>query len=610
MRLDCNNIPMLDQRSLPVKETAGSFRYDLPMLKSIRVLNLAVIQETLVEFGPGLNLLTGETGAGKSILVDALGLVGGDRADSGLVRTGSDRGLVEAVFDLRPDDPAVEALLARGLAGPADGDRDVELIVRRELKASGGGRVFINDSPCTLSTLRDVAGMLLDMHRQHDQQSLLSREYHLRTLDRFGDHGRLLERTGQACRDVTAAMERLAELRELAGRRRTRMEELQSQVREIEDAAPLPGETGELAARRRILKNMDLLHEQFAKLEPLLDDGDDSAAERISEATSRVGVLAELDGSLAPMLEQLEKARIEVQDVASTLRDYRSAAIPETGESPGPALEKLESRTALLEQLFLRYGADEKEVLAYLDRASEELATLADLDGEVRKVEEERQAAVERYLDRAAELTSARSRAAKRLTPAFRSGLRELAMSHATVEVRFQDAAGESVRSAGGVERVLSPRGGERAEFLLGANPGEPAVPLARAASGGELSRVMLALHGVLGRSGVAGRILVFDEIDTGIGGEAADSLGARLKTLSRSHQVLCVTHLPQVAAYADSHHSVAKAVAGGRTRVQVVALDDEHRIGELARMLGGKRITEATRKSAAELIQAAGREA
>ena len=579
------------------------------MLKSIRVLNLAVIQEARVEFGLGLNLLTGETGAGKSILVDALGLVGGDRADSGLVRSGSDRGLVEAVFDLRPDDPAVAALHERGLAEEGTGDDPVELMVRREIKAAGGGRVFINDSSCTLSALRDVAGMLLDMHRQHDQQSLLSGEYHLRTLDRFGDHRSLLDLTGEACREVSEAVRRLVELRELAGHRRTRMEELETRIREIEDAAPQPGELDALAARRRILKNMDLLHAQLLGLEPLLDDGQDSAAGRISAAGSRVGRLVQLDSGLAPLLEQLERARIEVQDVASSLRAYRGAVLPGSGESPGPALEKLEARSAMLERLMLRYGADETEVLAYRDNAAAELATLADLDGEVRKVEEERQAATDRYVERALELTSARQRAAQRLTPAFRDGLRELGMIHASVEVRFQPAAGETVRSTAGRELVLSPAGGQRAEFLLAANPGEPAVPLAKAASGGELSRVMLALHGVLGKTGAAGRILVFDEIDTGIGGEAADRLGARLKELSKNHQVLCVTHLAQVAAYADSHHSVAKVVSGGRTRVRVVALDDERRIGELARMLAGKRITEATRKHAAEMIQAAGRE-
>ncbi len=601
---------MLDQCPRPVKETEGSFRYDLSMLKSIRVLNLAVIQKAVVEFGPGLNLLTGETGAGKSILVDALGLVGGDRADSSLVRSGSDRGRVEAVYDLRPDDPAVQTLLDRGLAAPPAVGEDVELIVRREIKASGSGRVFVNDSPCTLSTLREVAGMLLDMHRQHDQQSLLSREYHLWTLDRFGGHGGLLDRTAEACREVGRAVQRLAELRELAGHRRTRMEELKAQIREIEDAAPQPGESDRLAARRRILRNLDLLHEQLARLEPLLDEGEDSAAGRISAAASRVGLLAEVDAGLTPLLDQLEKALIEVQDVAGSLRDYQGSALAGSGETPGPALEKLEARAALLEQLRLRYGADEGEVLAYRDRASGELATLTGLDDEVRKVEEERQAAADRYLERAGELTSARKRAARRLAPAFRTGLKELAMNHAAVEVRFQAAAGEMVRSTSGAEQVLSLRGGERAEFLLGANPGEPAIPLAKAASGGELSRVMLALHGVLGKTVAAGRILVFDEIDTGIGGEAADRLGARLKELSRSHQVLCVTHLPQVAAYADSHHVVAKAVAGGRTRVQVVALDDERRIGELARMLGGKKITAATRKNAAEMIQAAGREA
>jgi len=306
------------------------------------------------------------------------------------------------------------------------------------------------------------------------------------------------------------------------------------------------------------------------------------------------------------MRVQLDQARIELEDVVASLGNYQARALADAREDPETALEDIESRLAALESLRIRYGRDEAAVLESCREASSELSTLEDLDQEVVLAEQERQEAVDRYLDGASRLTQARARAAARLGPRFRKELAGLAMARARFEVRFQPASGEVVSGSDGRSGVLGLLGLEKAEFLLGANPGEPAVDLARSASGGELSRVMLALHGVLGRADHGSRSLVFDEIDSGIGGEAADRVGSRLKALSGGTQVLCVTHLPQVAAYAERHHAVGKHVSGGRTQVTVEALSAEGRVAELARMMSGRVVTPVTLKGAEELIAAA----
>jgi DNA repair protein RecN (Recombination protein N) len=576
------------------------------MLKTIRILNLAVIQEACVEFGPGLNLLTGETGAGKSILVDSLGLIRGDRADGGLIRKGEDRALVEAVFELPADHPAIIALEERGIPVSSETGESSDLIVRRELRAAGAGRAFINDSPCTVGTLREVTSTLIDLHRQHDQQSLLSREYHLVTLDRFGGYVDLQSETRLAAGKVRQALRRQEELRDMAGRRGRRLEELQAIIDEIEQVAPRAGESEELGRQRAILRNAGALQRLLEELQLSLESTGDGAVRQVSRAESSLQDLAELAPELAPLGAQLEQARIELEDIVASLGNFQARVTADAREDPATALEDLESRLAALESLRIRYGRDEAAVLESCREAAAELSTLADLDQEVVLAEQERQAAVDRYLDSAGRLTQARAKAATRLGPRFRKELAGLAMAQARFEVRFQPSAGDVVSGSDGRSGVLALTGLEKAEFLLGANPGEPSVALARSASGGELSRVMLALHGVLGRADHGSRSLIFDEIDSGIGGEAADRVGSRLKALACGTQVLCVTHLPQVAAYAARHHAVGKRVSRGRTQVTVQTLGAEERVAELARMMSGRVITPVTLKGAAEMIAVA----
>ncbi len=575
------------------------------MLKTIRILNLAVIQEAQIEFGPGLNLLTGETGTGKSILVDSLGLIRGDRADTGLVRAGSDRAMVEATFEIPPEHPSLAVLEERGIPFSAE-DPSSLLIVRREIRAGGGGRAFLNDSACTVETIREVTARLIDMHRQHDQRSLLAGDYHRTILDRFGGHGGLVEETRLAFRAVEAALKRQEELRELEAGKVARASELGACIEEIDRVAPAVDEAEALSRRRTLLRNAGTLQALLQDLDRFLDGGDEGAIRQAIRAESCLAELAGMDPGLVSPAAQLERARIDLEDVAAALREYGASAFEEGAEDPEAELENLESRLAALERLRLRYGKTEEEVLARRARAAEELDALADLDAEFDRADRERKEALDRYRATASRLSRARKKAAGRLGPRIQEGLAGLAMERARFEIRFRPAVGEEIACTDGTRSVLSAAGAERVEFLLGANPGEPAVPLAKAASGGELSRLMLALHGVLNRSGGDHPSLVFDEIDAGIGGQAADRIGARLRELSEGNQVLCVTHLPQVAAYADRHYRVEKQVAGRRTHVVVEPLDPERRIAEMARMMGGRVVTPATLKGAAEMIEAA----
>lgn len=557
------------------------------MLTTLRIFDLAVIEEISVTFGDGLNLLTGETGAGKSILVDALGLVSGARSDAGLVRAGADRARVEAEFEVGADSPVNGILDECGI--PAD---DGTLLVRRDVSAGGGGRAYINDTACTVSTLRRVAGPVIDLLGQHEHHGLLSRDAQRLLLDRFGGHEAELEAVGAACRHVREARERLEDLESRRGEGARRAERLREEIREIEEASPRPGELDEVDRERRILANAGRIAELVDDSLAALYEGEPSAAALGSRAGRALAELGEIDPALAELADRVESARVEIEDVGQALRDYRAG----TDFDPR-RLEQLETRRALLESLRLRYGKDEEEVLRHRDEAAEELSTLENLEAEVGDARARVEGAQKAYAVASASLTRARERAASRLGPEVEKSLRVLAFGKATFRVSMEEPGGGA---------VFGPQGAESVEFLLAPNPGEPERPLRRIASGGELSRVMLALHGVLEAPG-RGRVLVFDEVDAGVGGAVADSIGERLSRLAGRHQVLCVTHLPQVAAYADRHYSVSKRVARGRTLAGIARLDPDGRVEELARMLGGREVSGASRRNAAELIRAAG---
>ena len=561
------------------------------MLKTLRIRNLVTIEDLRVEFGPGLNVLTGETGAGKSIVVDALGLAAGERGDSALVRSGADRSVIDAAFDLAPSGPLAALLAERGL--DAEGG---ELVVRRELAVAGSGRVLVNGSPSTVGGLREIGEHLVDLHGQHEHQGLLGPERHLELLDSFGGHGDASQAVAAAYGEAVEAEARLTALLDLGREGRARTETLRETLREIRGLDPKPGELQALRGDRAVLQNgarvAALLDEAISRL----DEGDEPAIAPLHAAERSVAELGRIDPSLATLAARLESSRLELEDVRDTLCAYRDRA-----DFDPARLESIESRRAALERLLLKWGPSEEDARGTAERAERELATIDHLDVEIAAAEGQRAAAHAAYEDAARVLSERRTSAAARLGPAVEAELKPLAFGKARFEVVLTPS--RSVKVEPGALRVpFHPAGAERAEFFLAANPGEAARPIGRAASGGELSRLMLALHVVLD-SAAPGCVLVFDEVDSGVSGSVAVAVGARLARLAARHQVLCVTHLPQVAAHADGHYHVSKRVASGRTHTEIVPLVGAARVDELARMLGGRQATSASRENAAEML-------
>jgi DNA repair protein RecN (Recombination protein N) len=555
------------------------------MLKLLRINNIALIPSLELELGPGLTLLTGETGAGKSILIDALGLVLGDRASPDLIRSGEERATVEAVFEI----PGAGALLdERGL--PGDGE---ELVLRRELQVSGKGRATVNGALVPLSLLRDLAPHLAVVHGQHEPQGLLDPDSHLALVDRFAgeDAARPVGEFFRDLRSAEAALERLRGDRREAERRR---ETLEFQAAEIERAALAPGEEEALRAEKARQANASRLSSLSGEAFALLYDDEAAALARLGQVFKRVDELAAIDPEFRPFVEAKADCLPPLEDLARFLRDY--------GErlevSPG-RLDEIESRLAVIERLKKKYGANLEEVLAFGARCRAELETLGSPEEQERQLEERRERAAAAYLERAGALSKRRRSVSRELVRRVQAELALLAMEKTRFEVLFTPADPEAALEAS----AWSEQGLERAEFLLSPNPGEELRPLARIASGGELSRLMLALKSVV-RADVPGLTLVFDEVDAGIGGGVAEVVGRKLKLVAERQQVLCVTHLPQIAAFADQHLAVRKQVTRGRTQTDVDALSEAARVEEVARMLGGETITPTARQHAREMLK------
>ena len=568
------------------------------MLRSLRIRNLVIIEDLSLDFGPGLNLLTGETGTGKSIVVDAVGLAVGRRADRTLIRAGADRAVVEALFEVDPGSPLEAWAGEREMGDLIEGG---QVVVRRELTTSGG-TIRVNGSPCTLSMLGELGALLLELHGQHEFRGLMLPERHLELLDRFGGLDEAAAQAAEAYREVGRTSRALEELMQADEQRDLRRLKLEETIREIDGLAPVPGELAELGRERGVLRNAEVVTRLADEIVELTYEGETTAASLGAAAARRARSLAEIDPTLEEIADRLGAAAVEIQECGGSIRDYR-----DRGDFNPARLEEVEARRVAIERLLLRYGADEAAVLARRDEARAELEGWIDRDRRIERARAELARAEEAYARTARDLGRSRREAAEILGPAVERQLAALALGRSRLAVRFSPAPGATVPSGAAEGVPLHPRGGERAEFELAANPGEPARPLHKVASGGELSRVMLALHAVA--DGAAGdRVLVFDEVDAGIGGRIADAVGARLAGLARRHQVLCVTHLPQVAAYADRHFAVRKKVRGGRTHTEVEALETDGRIEELARMLGGRAATATSRRHATELLQTAGR--
>lgn len=557
------------------------------MLAELRIVNFALIEELHIQFEPGFTVLTGETGAGKSLLIDAIGLLVGGRASTDQIRTGQEEACLEAVFHLKDSDPLIRRLRDDEILG-AD---DSSLIVRRILSRSGRHRIYLNGSLCPLRTLEQLAGTLVDIHGQHEQQSLLSAVSQLDAVDNFGALQPSVERYRAAYRAWKDLVLQVETVRQ-TGADRDRLEGLlRFQAEEIEQAGLSPAEEAALTLERQRLTHASRLRELTADVLSDLQADESGVLEKLGRMTRRLEELGETDRTMKGVEAQGCDAAIQLKDLAGRLRDYAQ------GLETDPDREAyVESRLDLIYRLKKKYGGSIEAVLETGKRVREELSGMEKAEARAAELTVQVTASERLMVELAGELSKKRREAARRLKSAVLSELSALRMERTIFDIEWSAVAGPE---------SYGPTGGDRIEFVLSSNAGEPPRPLSRIASGGELSRVMLSLKTIMAEADRV-PVLVFDEIDTGVGGAVAAAMGTRLRKLGRFHQVFCITHLPQVAAQAQNHLLVEKTQEKKRTMTSVRALAGIPREAEIARMLGGATITRKVLETAAELIEGA----
>ncbi len=555
------------------------------MLLELLVENYAVVEQARIRFQPGFNVLTGETGSGKSIVVDSLALLLGARASAEMIRSGESKARVAGIFSL-DSRAGLDPLLAQ--AG-IELDGEEEVIVEREIASNGKSRAFVANRPVTTAFLRQLAPILGDIHGQNEQQSLFSTQAQREILDEYARAVPVRNEAGRLFLEWRAAGEKLDELSRDEQEKLRLLDLWKFQAKEIETADPKRGEDAELEAERKILQNVTRLQESAAAAFAVLYESPDSATTQLGHAIKRVEELLRIDETMRETAATLNQAAVLLEDAGYSLRDYLGRL-----EGDPARLEHVESRLAALDRLKRKYGRTLEEVLAFHADVVKRAGEIENAAEHRAALEKHRAQLAEQYQAKAAELSSLRAQAAARLAKQVETELKALAMAG----TQFQIAVRPGAWTASGVDEVA---------FLVSPNRGEELKPLEKIASGGELSRIALALKTALGDADEHAGIptLVFDEVDAGVGGAAAAAVGRRLKALSRSNQVICVTHLAQIAGFADHHYAVAKRERKGRVTTEVIELPREERAREIGRMLSGEKITPEALKQAEQLIQA-----
>jgi len=562
------------------------------VLVELRLENYAVIDSLVVEFAPGLNLLTGETGAGKSILIDALTLLLGEKASADLIRSGTDRAVLSAVFEIESGAAKVvdRILEENGL----DSEHE-SIILRRELSAAGKGRVFVNNQPATVAVLKSVAPYLATVHAQNETLSAFDGPARLALLDAYACSQ--LTPVAEAHRVWKDILDRIEQLQRDEQDRLRLVDLWTYQKREIEDARLQSGEDERLETEKRVFANAEKIYSAAMNAFDLLYEGNTSTAASLRSARKHIEELARYEPKFQEPLAALESALISVEDVGASVRDYAGAiqASPEK-------LAEIEDRLAAIDRLKRKYGPTLEETIQFGAEVSRKLSEMENKDEVLRRLRSELAHGAEQYLTAARSLSKKRYESARKLEKLVETAINDLAMKAAfKIEVEGSDEEGN-----------WTPSGFDHVQYMIATNPGEPLRRLEHIASGGELSRVMLALKASVEAtaqstrkkgSGIP-RTLVFDEIDTGIGGRAAEAVGKKLKELARTSQVLCVTHLPQIATFADHHYLIEKRASGGRTHTSVRHITGEERTEEVARMLSGAKVTESSLKHAEQMLK------
>jgi DNA repair protein RecN (Recombination protein N) len=569
------------------------------MLSLLNISNIALIDELRVEFDDGLNLLTGETGSGKSIIVDALGVLIGGRFTSDLIKTGTERGFIEGLFSVAASRELKVVLAAAGIEVDQHGDAThaSEIIIRRELAPAGRNKIFINNQLATQSLLRELREFLVDIHGQGEQQTLFTPETHLELLDAFASNGTLVREVAEAYQRWHGRKHELDELQRDEAEKFQLVDILKFQIDELERTQLAIGEDARLEEERRRLLNFEKLTLLCDESYSLIYEDNDAAVARVRQAMKRVEELAEYEAIFGDYREGLESASAVLEDLAFSLREFSNklAFSPER-------LTEIENRLAEIVRLKRKYGGTIESSLEHLARSEDRLRRVEHSAEREIELKAALAMARENYLERSGKLHKERVRAARKFEQAVERDLSEVAMERAKFQVQVTAPAAAELADET-ESSVFNARGIDRVEFYFSANVGEVVKPLAKVASGGEASRLMLVLKTVANASEFP-RTIVFDEIDTGIGGRVSEAVGIKLKRLAQTNQVLCVTHQPQIARFADSHLLVHKDVVNERTRVGVVKLDRQARVEELARMLTGAEITASARRHARELLK------
>jgi DNA repair protein RecN (Recombination protein N) len=562
------------------------------MLTLFKLTNIALIDDLEIEFGPGLNLLTGETGSGKSIIVDSLAALTGERVSSDLIKQDESTARIEGLFSKASTGELRKVLDESGI--DTDSTRDIELIIRRELSRSGKNRIFINNQLVTASVLKRVGSMLVDIHGQGEQAALFDVSTHGEMLDEFARDGSIRSEVSDAYHHWNAVATELGMLRQNEAEKLQLLDILKFQVDEIERARLQPGQDAELEEEKKRLNNIEKLSALSEDAYQLLYENEQSTSSTLERAARRVEELATYDSRFADYIDGLRAAEAVIGDLAIALRDFSTHL-----EFSPSRLDEIETRLAEIARLKRKYGDTIEAVLHHLRTSRDRLDAVE--TSELREAELQREliSARQKYLDAATRLHEARKKASAKFEKEVERELRSVALEKARFQVMIEQPADLNASDA---ERIFSRHGYDRIEFYFSANPGEAPRPLVRIASGGEASRLMLILKTVA-KLREHDKTAVFDEVDVGIGGRVAEAVGLKLKALSATQQVMCVTHQPQIASLADRHFVVEKTITGKQTRITTRVLSEGERVDEIARMLAGEKVSDTAREHAREML-------
>ena len=567
------------------------------MLREVFIKNFAIIDELRIRFTDGLTILSGETGAGKSIIIAALNILLGSRADASMIRTGEETAELEALFEIDPEGHAAEILSVQGY------EKTSELLIRRLLSASNRHRVYINGRLATMQVLASITENIAGISGQHEHLRLLKESEHARILDRFAGLEDLRESVSACYHTILPAIRELQDLESALSTRNERIEALESEKAEIEEAALEPGEDETREQELFRLKNARSLYEAAGSSVDILYDREDAITDRLAMVTKEVEKAAAIDPELLESAGSLEEARLHIQDIAHQLRAYLDAI-----EFDPARADMVESRLHTINRVKRKYGPTIDEVFSHLEKVEEELSDTLDMEGRIRKAREDLDVTHGALISLARELSLKRREAAKSLAGKMETELASLNMPDTTFDVVFRPIQPRSdtpsyLRDGDG---AVSENGSEQPLFMISPNVGEELRPLSRIASGGELSRIILALKAILVDTDPV-ETVIFDEVDAGIGGHTATVVGQKLAGIAAASQVICITHLAQIATFGNRHLRIEKHVSDGRTSTQITELGKNGRVEETARMIGGQSVTEASRAHARELLKASG---